>query len=78
MSAFMYLSKDGPRYRQGHAALLGFCVMAAILSLILTVRYRKENARRDATYRDPSVYTDGERHRERQFGDDASFFRYTI
>ena len=78
MSAYMYLAKDGPRYRQGHAALLGFCVMAAILSIILTVWYRKENARRDATYREPSAYTDEERFRERGFGDDASFFRYTI
>jgi hypothetical protein len=78
MSAYMYLAKDGPRYRQGHAALLGFCIMGIILSVILTVWYRKENAYRDATYREPSVYTNEERYRERQLGDDASFFRYTL
>ncbi|KAL1839099.1 hypothetical protein VTJ49DRAFT_1867 [Mycothermus thermophilus] len=78
ISAYLFLSKDGPRYIPGFVALLALHVMALILSIIMTIYLRRENARRNRLYKPPSEYTEEERLAEREKGDLASFFRYTI
>ncbi|KAL5603961.1 hypothetical protein FOVSG1_006711 [Fusarium oxysporum f. sp. vasinfectum] len=77
VAAYLFLKKDAPRYFPGFGTLLGCQIMALILSIWMTIYLRRENARRDATHKDPSLYTESEKHRERERGDNASFFRYT-
>lgn len=43
-----------------------------------SVYLRKENARRDREYKPSSEYTEEERYAEREKGDNASFYRYTV
>ena len=78
VSAYLYLAKDGPTYRPGHATLLACQAMAMVLSIFMTIYLRRENARRDREYKPPSEYTEDERLAERERGDNATFFRYTI
>ena len=44
----------------------------------MTIYYRHENARRDANHKVPEHYTAGEKALEREKGDHASFFRFTV
>jgi len=78
MSAYMYLPKDAPQYRNGHGALIGLSSGALLLSIVMSRYFRRENARRDAAGKSPESYTAEERNAEREMGDNASFFRYTI
>ncbi|KAL2129561.1 hypothetical protein VTI74DRAFT_7610 [Chaetomium olivicolor] len=78
ISAYLFLAKDKPRYKPGFATLLGCQCMALILSIFMTIYLRRENARRDREYKPPSEYTEEERVAERDKGDLASFFRYTV
>lgn len=78
VAAYLFLKKDAPRYFPGFGTLLGCQTMAFILAVGMTIHLRRENARRDASYKPPSEYTEEEKTAERERGDDASFFRYTI
>ncbi|KAK4120987.1 MFS general substrate transporter [Parathielavia appendiculata] len=78
ISAYLFLAKDGPRYIPGFAVLLAFQSMALVLSVIMMLYLKKENARRDREYKPPSEYTEEERVAERERGDYATFFRYTV
>ncbi|KAL4986725.1 major facilitator superfamily domain-containing protein [Aspergillus falconensis] len=78
LSSFIYRSQDKPHYRIGHGTLIGCLTMSTILCTIMTVYLRRENARRDREYKPPSEYSEAERAAEREKGDYASFFRYTI
>ncbi|KAK5084466.1 hypothetical protein LTR05_005542 [Lithohypha guttulata] len=77
LSSFVFLSKDSPQFVQGLAILISLNVMAAILAGVMTVYYRRENARRDREHKAPEVYTEDEKLLERTKGDYATFFRYT-
>lgn len=44
----------------------------------MTLYLRRENARRDRVYKAPELYTAAEKYEEREKGDGASFFRYTV
>ncbi|GAB1313755.1 High-affinity nicotinic acid transporter [Madurella fahalii] len=78
IAAYLFLSKDRPRFIPGFAVLLAFQAMALVLSVIMYIYLRRENARRDREYKPPSEYTEDERTAEREKGDYATFFRYTI
>ncbi|CEI62484.1 unnamed protein product [Fusarium venenatum] len=78
IAAYLFLAKDAPRYFPGFGTLLGLQIMSLILSIWMTVNLRRENARRDAVHKDPSLYTEAEKYAEREKGDNATFFRYTI
>jgi hypothetical protein len=78
ISAYIFLPKDAPHYRHGHGALVGFCAMACLLSIFMTIMLRRENARRDRENKRPEEYTTEEKAAERHLGDNASFFRYTV
>ena len=77
-SAYMYLPRDAPQYRRGHGGVIALCGGAALLSLFMTIWLRRENARRDAAYKSPHLYTAEEKRSESHLGDHASFYRYTI
>lgn len=53
-------------------------VMSLVLSVIMTLYLRRENARRDREYKHPDEYTAEEKWTEREKGDNATFFRYTV
>ena len=79
IAAYIYRSTDGPRFVSGHASLIGFQCMSLVLSTFMTLYLRRENKRRDAVSgKLPSEYTETERLAERERGDLASFFRYTV
>ncbi|KAL4964330.1 major facilitator superfamily domain-containing protein [Aspergillus stella-maris] len=78
LSSFIYRSQDKPHYRVGHGTLIGTLTMSTILCSIMTIYLRRENARRDREYKAPSEYTEAERVAEREKGDSATFFRYTV
>lgn len=78
IAAYLFLSKDRPRFIPGFATLLAFQAMALVLSVIMYVYLKRENARRDREYKPPSEYTEEEKVAEREKGDYATFFRYTL
>ncbi|KAK0728855.1 major facilitator superfamily domain-containing protein [Lasiosphaeria miniovina] len=78
ISAYLFLPRQGPKYYEGFSTLLACQAMAMALSIFMTIYLRRENARRDREYKPPSEYTEEERVAEREKGDNATFFRYTI
>ncbi|KAH6880027.1 major facilitator superfamily domain-containing protein [Thelonectria olida] len=78
IAAYLFLAKDGPRYFPGFGTLLGFQAMAFTLGIWMMVYLRRENARRDREHKDPSEYSEEEKSAERERGDHATFFRYTV
>lgn len=78
ISGFIYLSRDSPRFRTGHAILIGMISMSTCLQVFMTLWLRRENARRDREYKPVDQYTAEEKYAEREKGDNATFFRYTV
>ncbi|KAG7124781.1 putative transporter like protein [Verticillium longisporum] len=78
ISGFIYQSTHGPEFYPGHGTLLGTLTMSLVLSIFMHIYLRRENARRDREYKKPEEYTAAERALEREKGDNATFFRYTI
>ncbi|KAK6579872.1 hypothetical protein PZA11_007580 [Diplocarpon coronariae] len=77
ISGFVYLSRDGPRFIKGHSILIAFTSMSFVLTYVMTMYYRRENARREKIFAEIS-HTDEQRFDEREKGDDATFYRYTV
>ncbi len=44
----------------------------------MTLYLRRENARRNAEHKAPAQYTTQDKTAEREKGDNATFFRYTV
>ena len=70
------------RFVKGHVTLIGTITMSVLLTVFMTLYLRHENARRDAllvaqgfSLEEVSTTT---RLEEREKGDDATFFRYTV
>ncbi|RYP67946.1 hypothetical protein DL771_006979 [Monosporascus sp. 5C6A] len=78
ISGFLYQAKHRPQYIPGHGTLIATLSMSLILCTIMTIYLRRENARRDSLYKAPSEYTPQEQWEEREKGDNATFFRYTV
>jgi sugar phosphate permease len=82
ISAFAYRSKDAPRYFSGHGLLIATVSMSFLLCAFMHLYLVKENARRDAEMQTKGLtlesYTEEMKHSEREKGDYATFFRYTI
>ncbi|KAF2456668.1 major facilitator superfamily transporter [Lineolata rhizophorae] len=79
IAGFLYQTKDSPEFYPGHGTLIATISMSTILCIIMTIYLRRENARRDALYKKrPEDYTAEEKALEREKGDHASFFRYTV
>ncbi|EAU82040.2 hypothetical protein CC1G_09642 [Coprinopsis cinerea okayama7 len=88
--AFTYRSTEAPRYFAGHGLLIATTTMSLVLSFFMHVYLRRENNRRDEELRQEmdaaggkivsrdEWYTQEMREKERERGDYASFFRYTI
>jgi hypothetical protein len=67
------------RFIKGHAILIGIISMAICLTSFMTIYLRRENARRDAIARERGVTMDDlSDEQEREKGDGAEFFRYTV
>jgi len=82
IAAFTYRVKEKPHYHSGHGTLLATITMSMCLCTFMTFYLRHENARRDKLLaeqgRTLADFTDAEKEAEREKGDYASFFRYTI
>ncbi|KAK8086607.1 high-affinity nicotinic acid transporter [Apiospora phragmitis] len=78
IAGFLYRAKDKPMYYPGHDTLIATETMSLVLCVFMTLYLRRENVRRDREHKAPSEYTTEERLLEREKGDGASYFRYTI
>jgi len=82
IAGFSFRSKDAPRYFSGHGLLIGTVTMSLALCLFMHTYLKRENARRDAEMIARGLhinsYTDEMKNAERERGDNASFFRYTV
>ncbi|PMD64284.1 MFS general substrate transporter [Hyaloscypha bicolor E] len=82
VAGFVYLAQDQPRFIKGHAILIALVSMSLSLSTLMTCYYRRENSRRDAILRGRNMtigdYSSDMKWEEREKGDDATFFRYTV
>lgn len=79
MSAYMFLPRDAAKkFAPGYKGLLGLAAMSCALSIGMTIYLRMENIRRDKEFKKPEEYTVEEMALEREKGDNASFFRYTV
>ncbi|RXW21582.1 hypothetical protein EST38_g4281 [Candolleomyces aberdarensis] len=83
IAGFVYRSTDAPRYFQGHGLLIGTVTMSFFLCLFMHIHLKRENDRREAEMKARGLtsldqYTEEMKTAEREKGDDASFFRYTI
>jgi hypothetical protein len=76
-SGFIYLPRFGPNYRTGHSILLSSTAVSCSLAVIMTTYFGRENRRRELL-KPAALYTNEEKIRERERGDDASFYRYTV
>ncbi|KAF9553590.1 MFS general substrate transporter [Agrocybe pediades] len=81
ISSFAYRSVDSPRYFSGHGLLIGTVSMSLVLSVVMHIYLKRENARRDETMRANGLtlesYSEDMKYKEREKGDNATFFRYT-
>jgi hypothetical protein len=67
------------RFIKGHATLIGITSLALCLTSFMTIYLRRENARRDAIAAGRGATMDNlSDEQEREKGDDAEFFRYTV
>jgi hypothetical protein len=70
------------RFIPGHSTLAATVSMSAVLTTLMTLYLRRENRRRDALAASinklPEQYTEEERFAERENGDNATFYRYTV
>lgn len=64
------------RFIQGHCILLGLIFMSFCLTSLMTIYYRRENARRAAL--SINDLSEEELALEREKGDRALFFKYTV
>lgn len=78
LSAFVYLSVDGPQYIKGHCILIGMLTMSATICTVMTIYYRAENKKRDEQFKSPAAYTTEEKIVQREKGDFATFFRFVV
>lgn len=73
-----------PKYRfiKGHAILIALTSLGFILTVAMTLFLRRENSRRDLLLSEQNLtlesITDEIKLSQRERGDDATFFRYTV
>jgi hypothetical protein len=78
VSSFIYPKEDKPRYYKGHGICLAYCVLAFALALLMTVYYRRANAKKDArNAARSSPFTTQEKKQYEDEGDSVDWFRYT-
>ncbi|EKD13341.1 uncharacterized protein L3040_002798 [Drepanopeziza brunnea f. sp. 'multigermtubi'] len=82
IAAYSFLPEDSPKFTSGHVTLAGLVTMSFVLTLFMTTYLRRENQRRDQwaieNNRLPENYTEQEKDAERERGDNATFYRYTV
>jgi hypothetical protein len=70
------------RFVKGHTLLVGLVSMSFVLTSFMTFYFRRENARRDKVLEGMGVtldeYSNHLKLEEKDKGDDAVFFRYTV
>jgi len=76
ISSFAYRSTESPRYFSGHGLLIGTVSMSLVLSFVMHVYLRRENARREASMLAKGLtldsYTEEMKYSEREKGDNAT------
>ncbi|KAH6666232.1 major facilitator superfamily domain-containing protein [Halenospora varia] len=82
VASFVYQTKDQPRFIKGHAILIGLTTMSLVLTVFMTIYLRNQNARRDVLLKQQNVtlddYSEEMKIEQREKGDNAIFFRFTV
>ena len=70
------------RFIPGHVTLASTVTMSLCLTILMSLYLRRENKRRDLWTVEnnmlPENYTDEQKNAEREKGDSATFYRYTV
>jgi hypothetical protein len=78
----VYAELINGRFIKGHAILIGMVSMSFTLSTFMACYFRRENLRRDTMLRGRNMtigdYGNEMKWEEREKGDDATFFRFTV
>ncbi|KAL5117788.1 hypothetical protein ACEQ8H_004262 [Pleosporales sp. CAS-2024a] len=79
IASYVYLTKDGPRFKTGHGILIGFVGMAFFLTLFMSTWCHFANKRRDkiASQVGTQELTEEQKLLERELADNVPWFRYT-
>ncbi|OAL03098.1 high-affinity nicotinic acid transporter [Phaeosphaeriaceae sp. SRC1lsM3a] len=79
VASYVYLTRDGPRFKTGHSILIGFVSMAFFLTWFMSTWCRYENARRDKIAAEVGTQelTEEQKLLERELADNVPWFRYT-
>ncbi|KAI5118141.1 hypothetical protein M0805_001740 [Coniferiporia weirii] len=77
IASFTYRMAEAPRYRTGHAIVMGFMCLSFALSVLMMFVYNRINKARDEKCRREGI---GESMRKdfADLGDDSPLFRYTL
>ncbi|KAJ7202357.1 MFS general substrate transporter [Mycena pura] len=75
LGSHLFPLTEGPRYIKGFGVSCALMFLAAIISLVLSISYRRDNARRDALYGKPQP---GAPVDTSELADKANGFRYVI
>jgi len=78
ISSFVYPREDRPRYFMGHAILLAYDIMTAVLAAFMWWYLKRENAKKDARNAQRGPWTAEDRAAQADMGENADFFRYTL
>lgn len=77
-----YTDDSCHRFIPGHTTLACTVSMSFLLTVFMSIYLRKENARREQwaveNNKQLDQYTDDEKDAEREKGDYATFYRYTV
>jgi len=75
LGSHLYPKPEGPRYIKGFAVTMSLEFLGAICAILLTISYRRDNARRDKLYGTHTPDTMVDTH---ELADKASDFRYVV
>jgi hypothetical protein len=81
LSGFTYTGKDAPQYRHGHTIVIGLLAMSTVLCFFMRWWCGVENERREAEDKRTGKtlgWSKEQKLAEREKGDSAGFYRYTL
>jgi hypothetical protein len=81
LSGFTYTGKDAPQYRHGHTIVIGLLAMSTVLCFFMRWWCGVENERREAEDQRTGKmlgWSKEQKVAEREKGDSAGFYRYTL
>ncbi|KAH8117960.1 MFS general substrate transporter [Phellopilus nigrolimitatus] len=77
IASFTYRMSEAPRYRTGHAIVMGFMALSFAITVFMMFSYNRLNKARDEKCKRENI-TESRRAEFADLGDDSPLFRYTL